>query len=516
MEVFWNSGERDKIKGQDILGIRQLDQNIERPWVAGITTVSSRARYLSLLPWILAEFYESEIERSGGKSEFDNQRYITTLRRMEFVVLASSKIGKEWGESGDTFGVLGSNLFAEDLKQLFNTREVVFSTAKGGDSYGTYVQPCRMFGILDTSSIGDAGPSCITLRGRELYEARKRKLKNSKLTHLILNGGPINLDDIYNEGLYFSINGLVLSENKEEMNLLEKAFFQSYSNESNKLYECFRSTVLWVLKQTQSKGKTSTDLIKENYNKIVSNRKYTPSVVELAWFEYELRRRVHFSLELLLSSFTEALINLNGGTINEVLNYWENSSEISQFLKLIIPKRISFQESLSTFIGHISNDAFIKEPINSDEIQNISPGPMSLYALALHTVCQKQAKPTLESGKIKDRGKELETTFVILTRNTGETVAQTLVGLLIDVVIEAHLRTTFRKMNSDQQCSLRFYTDGDVLRPTGTRVGAGRSSDRLGNVLVMLHDLGIFKWSQKYGYTITDKGMKFREKLEKI
>ena len=97
MEIFWNSGERDKIEGQDILGIRQLDQNIEKPWVAGITTVSYHARYLSLLPWILAEFYKSEIERSGGKSEFDNQRYITTLRRMEFVVLASSKIGKEWG-----------------------------------------------------------------------------------------------------------------------------------------------------------------------------------------------------------------------------------------------------------------------------------------------------------------------------------------------------------------------------------------------------------------------------------
>src|ERR1035438_5604630 len=111
METFWNSGERQKIRGLDILGLRQLDQQLENRWVAGITTISFRARYLTLLTWILSEFYQGELRRGGGKSIFDNDLLESILARLKFVILASTSAGKQWGESGDTYGVLGSDIY---------------------------------------------------------------------------------------------------------------------------------------------------------------------------------------------------------------------------------------------------------------------------------------------------------------------------------------------------------------------------------------------------------------------
>ena len=517
MQTFWNLGEREKINGLDILGLRRLDQNIERQVVAGITTISFRARYLSLLPWILAVFYEAEIKRCGGRAEFDRQRFVNTLRRLEFVVLAASEWGRHHGESGTTYGVLGSSLYSDNLKTLMEAGSKEIPSSKGGGSYGTYIMPCRSFGILDTISVGPEGPARITPRGRDIYKMRKAHLGTSSLTDLILNGGTIRQDSLATEGKYFSVNGLLLPECEGERALLEKAFFTPYLEKSSPIYGHFIATVCWALKSIKERDKSPTDVIRENYRRLVSSLDQPKTEVQSVWLEYELRRRVHFALELLLSSLTDTLIELSGATAGDILSAWEQEINVPPALAILIGAGRPFWKlALSEFMERVSDTAFLNDPIDRVGIRNLSPGIRALYAIVLLIACQRQTKLLRETKQIPDRIHEyMEHAFKVLARNQRSTIREVLRQLLIETVIEPHLRTTYRKMGQGQKCSLRFFPDGDLLRPTGRTMRAGYSGDRLSNVLGMLADLGIV--SQSGGkYSFTERSEMILAKVERI
>ena len=83
--------------------------------------------------------------------------------------------------------------------------------------------------------------------------------------------------------------------------------------------------------------------------------------------------------------------------------------------------------------------------------------------------------------------------FEILDDAGTQSLSATIKRLLREVVVEAHISTTLRKMSQGQKCSLRFYPEGALLRPTGTPAVAGFSGDRLGNVLGIWADLGVLE-----------------------
>jgi hypothetical protein len=72
MTVFWNKENSEKINGQDVIGLRKIDQSIEKEWVAGITTISQRAKYISMLVWGLVESYEI-MKKSDGSYDYNEK-----------------------------------------------------------------------------------------------------------------------------------------------------------------------------------------------------------------------------------------------------------------------------------------------------------------------------------------------------------------------------------------------------------------------------------------------------------
>jgi len=501
MDIFWNSGEKEMTNGLDILGIRRLDQNIELAWVSGITTISFRAKYISLLPWIIAEYYEKEFNDNQEEADYDENALYDIIKRLEIIIFLCTDFGNSWGETGNTYGIIGSDLFSDTLKQLKNKGEVELQTNKGGASLGTYIGPCRSLGILADGDETTGIPFKITPRGKKLVDLHKSCLRTSKLTKAILNGGKIKIQDIQNEGVYFSVNGLLENECKDERDLLEQFFLNSYLPnrvDINDQYSRFKKTIFgvlhWLLK---NEPMSSNDIIVKNYSYCVTN----PNVdkiadYELGWCEYELRRRCHFSFELLLRAFNSTLLDMGSAKYEQILSEIVSGYEFSEYMSEILPKiNNPYSDQVKDFNKSLASDLFLNSSMERAFIQKLDSGTICLYAMCILVSCLNHTRKLRTLGKIPNRENDpsayMEKAFTIIRNSQSRTLLELLDSLMKEVAIEAHLKTTWRKMGQQQKCSLRFYPDGQTFRPTGRLTRAGYSGSRLGNVVGMLADIGI-------------------------
>lgn len=507
MQWFWNKGEKELIRGLDILGVRQLDQNIERELVAGITTISSRARYLTLLPWLFSVYYESKFSNDNDDPIINWDEVYQLLCRFEFVTLAATRFDSANDEEhGLTFGMIGPDTHAENLDKFEKVKAIPIPDDKGGASLGTYIMPCRTFGLLDTKNGPNGSIVVITPRGKELAEARNQALGDSKITKLILQGGLLNWEDLKKESIYFSMNHI--NSIPEEREILIKSMIEPYIDRDgvNRIYDQFKQTLVWALGSfTNEKARNGADLIRDNYQR-VSLKTNDLTSIELLWFDYDLHRRVHYALESFLSAFTTTLTELDGASVQTVINYWSNQSEVPPFLSGRIQiDTLNFGDQLASLINVIPKDIFLGETINRRSAMDLESSSRAIYSMVLLIACKKQSEDLRTQKDIKDYGQTMEKAFSILDEGLNLNIGEVFKQILEQVVIEPHIGNTLRKMEQGQKCSLRFFPEGNRMKPTGTYTGAGYSGERLGNVLGILADVGILS-RETGGLSITDDG----------
>ena len=503
MKIFWNSGEKEKIEGLDILGVRRIDQAIEKDWVAGITTISPRARYLSIFPWALTLFYnkhlpEKEIEASYRVDELEG-----FLKRLEFIIIACSILSEAGEDPNAGYGVLGRDVHEEALRRLQDEGEVVLDLNRGGMIASTYLMPCQSFGLLES---GD--PIRVTPRGEALHEVREQQGQGCPLTQSLFEGGVIRKEDILKYKSFFSVQGLRSHEAEKERELLVEFFFTSFSSNSIPRYNRFRATARWILENVAYQDLSSRALLWLEYEKCFGQDQGTPEEVRIAWVNYELRRRVHFGFEIMFSSFCCTLSSLNAATLEDVLLEWQESVLIPGLLREVLnTQEFRWDCPWEDFLGMVYPRSFLDGIPPVKKVRDLPPDARALFALSLIVSCWRDSRAWRKRGLvIEKQGSAFDNAFIILDTANKERVIDVLAQIMEECVIVPHLKTTWRKMGQGQKCSLRFYKDGNILRSTGVSVMPGYSGDRLGNVMSMLSDLGFMDHVGNGQYRITKAG----------
>lgn len=504
MTFFWGDDLLDETPGLDILGVRGVDQAVEASLVNGITTISLRGRYLSLLPWALGEFFS--METAGGDVEFDNSRLLRFIRRVEFMTLAASRLDENDEAAG---GALGSMLNADLVRVLLASEDVEFPTEKGGAMLGTYYGPCRAIGLLADGDPNSGPPFRLTPRGRAVWECRRQALEGSAAMAALRLGKPINRELAKTAIPHFSLGALAASG--KEAKLVQEALLVPWiptndvgRDEVAAAYERFAGTLEWAKRMLTPSSDTAAGLLAKNYRSCVAGE--VSDGTALAWAEYEYRRRCHFALELLLASFTGHLAVAGDSSVKEAVEAWTDSEPPGTGLREIWPAAAQvWNGTAADAKASISTDLFLGVSLPVVRLRTQRPADQALAAFAILSAIASQTEPLHRRGMLPHVGGAGDRAVETMQSAGPEQFALTMQNLLETCAIGPHLAATLRKMGSGQKCSLRFFPDGPTLRATGIGVFAGHSQDRLSNVLRILADVGALGWKGG-GYTITSNG----------
>jgi hypothetical protein len=484
--IFWGDDLLDTTQGQDILGVRGLDQSIEVGLVNGITTISQRARYLSLLTWAIGEFLHENAETG-----FDGNQFKAFLRRMEFAVLATTRVDEDINGS-DSTGALGTNLHRDAIRDLLDGNPTPVPDDRGGAILGTYFVPCKAVGLLTEGD--ETIPYKLTPRGKTLWETLNDHLSASPIRPLLHSGGDMSRSTAEKAIPDLALGGL--SQRPAEKELLKDALMHPWGGDGgaapervSKAYSAFNETISWATLLLQTAPDDAKGLIVRNYHRCVTGESQDPT--STTWAEYEYRRRCHLCLELLLSALVHALDEHEQATIIQIVGRWSDVPDPSEYLSGTWPVAAeAWHSSAGVARDSVPDDLFETSSIPISALKNLPAPDQALAAVAILSATAKQTRNLRGSGSIVPRPASPGDQVIDLIDHAQDELFPKLLERLLEIAAISHLQNTLRKMGSGQKCSLRFFPEGPYLRPTGLGMSPGFSGDRLTNVLRFLTDVG--------------------------
>ncbi|WP_031237188.1 hypothetical protein [Asticcacaulis sp. AC460] len=488
--LFWNADILEDTQGLDILGVRALDQGIEANLVNGITTVSARGRYFSILPWAINEFYKTTIAANGSFVAHDLNNYLT---RVEFLINAASQVDPTGKVGG---AILGSDVFADKLRALKAGQAVPLPPSKNSRILNIYYNPCKGVGLLDDGASAQSVPYRLTQRGQDLWAARNAGLNGSPLLTLLFQGGDVTPELAALAVAEFSLGSLSVDD--EESKILRHAFENPWeASHPHKAivetrYKSFAQTLEWIDSWT-AEGSLSANRVLANNLKACSQGQRQDKA-SLSWAEYEWRRRQHFTLELLLSAVCGVLNDFGDAAPAEITDTVEREARHDGRLMQLWPAaKDAWKGSGKEAATSVPTNLMLDAALPFDILNDLPSPDKMLMAFALLAAIEAQTRAFRRPDATNDVS-QISNLALAMAQGSTEVPFKALLHELMErCAIVPHLQVTLRKMSNGQKCSLRFFTDGELLRLTANKSRAGNSGSRLDNTIGILTDIGVFK-----------------------
>jgi len=480
MNVAWGSHLTDETKGLDVIGIRALDQNIEASLTNGITTISIRARYIPILVWAIGQYFVDE--SAGGRVRHNKEARAVYLNRVRFLVLAATFLD----EGASRMGAMGSDLFADQMAALLSGNPVRMPNAGNLAVLGTYFGPASAVGLVETRPESSGLPFGLTVRGTAIYQQRSKALDGTGVIELLRDGGDLDFETARAAMPAFSLART--AEFTEEADLLRQAFSEPWvpgnalaAKRVAEAYERMAGTRAWINRELENDPAGANDLISRTYDRAVLNG---ASGIERQWASFEWHRRVHFALELLLSAVKETLRTEGSLPITQVVETWASIHDPT------MPLSASWMEPIGVAVAAVQPMLFSGGLLRTSDFDR-APETMALGAFKLLVTQARDARsigltPGANAGAIATAARAIQ----LLENGTG-TLAEVMLAICDECVVQRHIQNTMRKMGNQQDCSLRFYPDGPVLVPTEIDFNPGYSGSRLQNTMRILADIGM-------------------------
>ena len=507
MESFWNAGASEFTMGLDPLGVRQVDQAIERRWASNITTISFRARYLTLLTWLVSEYWSrrasSATASAQSEVDWDVDALMLYLARLEFIAVAATLLDDEQ-EGADTTRLIGSDIYANELGALRTSGSVSLPETGGSSStlLNTYFMPCKGFGLLTETA--DRNAVLATERGHQLRAIRAAAVKNCPLVQQIFDGGVVTREAIQEAAPHFSMNRL--SQATGECEALVEAMTVPYSDSPavQGSYSRYMQSTSWAFANLRTQPTSSAELIQRAFGAAAGLRSHASDSVEHAYASFEFYRRVHHALEVLLMSVSQELQN-GCNTCEEVIEIWraDTTALAPRVINIAQWPTRPFEVPVRD-LPALLRPGFLTNRLTPAQCNSLPARTCALYATAMIACDINQVRTLQMLGRWSTVTGVALRVMDAVKRFEDAPLSDLVTRLLEDIVIEIHLSTTLRKMRTGK-CSLRMYREGGRLIATGIGVNAGYSADRLSNVLNMWADIGALARGPGQ-FSVTERG----------